>query len=272
MVPVIDGTVDASIRTRHVSTTRQHDWLARRAPRSPPLDAAMTPALLNSPEQQPEFYRQRMVELQIAARGIRDPAVLAAMREVPRERFVPDALRHSAYDDAPLSIGSGQTISQPYIVARMVEAARLHPTSRVLEIGTGSGYAAAVMARIAARVITLERWRRLAERASDVLRALDFDNVEVHLADGTAGWEAGAPYDAIVSAAASPDIPAAWLAQLAPGGTLVMPHGHPGHAQRLLRIAKREDGTLEREDLAGVAFVPLVARTAEEAGNEPPGD
>lgn len=217
-----------------------------------------------------EAYRHRMVELQIAARGVRDPAVLAAMREVPRERFVPAANRQSAYDDAPLGIGAGQTISQPYIVARMIEAARLHAGATVLEIGTGSGYAAAVMARIAARVITLERWPELAAHASEVLRELDCRNVEVHLADGMPGWPANAPYHAILCAAASARIPPAWLEQLAPGGTLVLPLGRSGYTQRLRRVSKARDGTITHEDLGGVAFVPLLPDLAAAPDFPPP--
>lgn len=216
----------------------------------------------NSPMEQAEELRRRMVEMQIAARGVSDPAVLDAMREVPREYFVPPASRQSAYDDAPLGIAAGQTISQPYIVALMIEAARLRPGARVLEIGTGSGYAAAVMSRIAARVVTIERWPELAERAGETLRQLGYVNVEVHLADGMAGWAANAPYDAILAAAAGTGVPPAWLAQLAPGGTLVLPMGRIGHVQRLLRISKADDGTLTREDLGGVAFVPLVPDVA----------
>lgn len=203
-----------------------------------------------------------MVDMQIAARGVSDSAVLAAMREVPREYFVPPASRQSAYDDAPLGIGAGQTISQPYIVALMIEAARVRPGARVLEIGTGSGYAAAVMSRIAAHVVTVERWPELARRASETLGELGYINVEVHLADGMAGWAAKAPYDAILAAAAGTDIPPAWLAQLAPGGTLVLPMGRTGHIQRLLRICKADDGTLTRDDLGAVAFVPLVPDVA----------
>lgn len=202
--------------------------------------------------------RGRMVEMQLARRGIRDAAVLRAMNEVPRERFVAADLVDSAYDDAPLGIGAGQTISQPYIVARMVEALQLTHVSRVLEIGAGSGYAAAVMARIAAHVTTLERHPRLADAARECLRTLAVDNVDVHAADGTLGWPDAAPFDAIVAAAGGPRIPEAWIDQLAPHGTMVMPLGDTLGRQELVRITRDDDGTLRREDLGPVVFVPLV--------------
>lgn len=202
--------------------------------------------------------RGRMVEMQLARRGIQDAAVLRAMNEVPRERFVSTDLLDSAYDDAPLGIGAGQTISQPYIVARMIEALRLTRDSRVLEVGAGSGYAAAVMARIAAHVTTLERHPHLADTARECLRALAVDNVDVHAGDGTLGWPAAAPFDAIVAAAGGPRIPDAWIDQLAPHGTLVMPLGDTLSRQELVRISRDDDGSLRREDLGAVVFVPLV--------------
>lgn len=199
-----------------------------------------------------------MVELQLRRRGIADAHVLQAMGDVPREKFVAESSRPSAYDDAPLGIGQGQTISQPYIVARMVEAARLTPTARVLEIGTGSGYAAAVMARIAAHVDTVERHGALANGAAERLSSLGVSNVKVHIADGTLGWPAGAPYDAIIAAAGGPRIPDSWIEQLAPGGTLVMPLGALHTRQSLVRIVREADGRLTRDDLGYVMFVPLI--------------
>ena len=201
--------------------------------------------------------RDRMVERQIVSRGVRDPAVLAAMRSVPRERFLPPDLAEFAYQDSPLPIAQGQTISQPFIVALMTEALGLGPDDRVLEIGTGSGYAAAVLARIAREVYTIERHEELAETARTRLEELEFHNVFVRHGDGTLGWPERAPYDAIVVAAGGPRIPETLLAQLAPGGRLVIPVGED-KAQELVRVTRRRDGSFEREDLGGVRFVPLV--------------
>jgi protein-L-isoaspartate(D-aspartate) O-methyltransferase len=203
--------------------------------------------------------RQRalMVAEQIAARGIADVAVLAAMRQVPREQFVAAALRAHAYEDTPLPIEDGQTISQPYIVALMLEAARLRPGDRVLEVGAGSGYASALASRLSAHVDAIERHPRLAELARERLARLGHDNVAVHCADGSAGWPAGAPYDAILVAAAGPRVPAALRAQLAAGGRLVMPVDSGFGTQRLVQLTR--DGDVFREaDLGGVMFVPLV--------------
>ncbi len=199
-----------------------------------------------------------MVELQLRRRGVVDAQVLHAMGDVPREQFVPESARPSAYDDAPLGIGQGQTISQPYIVARMIEAARLTPAARVLEIGTGSGYAAAIMARIAAHVDTVERHGALANAAARRLAGLGLSNVDVHIADGTLGWPDGAPYDAIIAAAGGPRIPDNWIAQLAPGGTLVMPLGALHSRQTLVRVVREANGRLTRDDLGEVMFVPLI--------------
>src|SRR6516162_5244840 len=201
--------------------------------------------------------RDRMVERQIVSRGVRDPAVLAAMRSVPRERFLPPDLAEFAYQDSPLPIAQGQTISQPFIVALMTEALGLGPDDRVLEIGTGSGYAAAVLACIAREVYTIERHEELAETARTRLEELRFHNVIVRHGDGTLGWPEHAPYDAIVVAAGGPRIPEPLLAQLAPGGRLVIPVGED-KAQELVRVTRRADGSFEREDLGGVRFVPLV--------------
>ncbi len=203
--------------------------------------------------------RQRalMVDEQVAARGITDAAVLAAMREVPREQFVAAALQAQAYDDTPLPIEDGQTISQPYIVALMLEAAHLQPNDRVLEVGAGSGYACALASRLAARVDAIERHPRLAELARARLARLGYGNVAVHCADGSAGWPAGAPYDAILVAAAGPRVPEALRAQLAPGGRLVMPVDDSDGTQRLVRLT-REGNVYRQADLGGVMFVPLV--------------
>ena len=202
--------------------------------------------------------RDRMVERQVAARGVRDPSVLAAMRSVPRERFLPPDLEEFAYQDAPLPIEQGQTISQPFIVALMTEALALGPEDRVLEIGTGSGYAAAVLARVAREVYTIERHAELADRARTRLAQLGFDNVVVRHGDGTLGWPEHAPYDAIVVAAGGPHVPESLLEQLAPGGRLVIPVGEDRGLQQLVRVTRCADGSLSREELGDVRFVPLI--------------
>lgn len=205
----------------------------------------------------PAEARAAMVARDIAARGVRDARVLAAMRAVPREAFVPGDLRRHAYDDRALPIGCAQTISQPFIVARMCEALGLAGTEHVLEVGTGSGYAAAVLARLAAHVDSVERIEALATAATRALAAQGVGNVAVHVGDGSLGWPAGAPYDAIVVTAAGPEVPASLLAQLAEGGRLVMPVGDRGW-QQLLRVTRLGKGGLRTEALEDVAFVPLV--------------
>ena len=202
--------------------------------------------------------RRRMVERHVQARGIRDPMVLHAMRAVPREAFLPDHLAEFAYSDTPLPIEEGQTISQPFIVAMMAEALSLERDDRVLEIGTGSGYAAAVLAEIAAEVYSVERHRELADGAVHRLRALGYDNAEVLCGDGTLGWPEHAPFDAILVSAGGPEGPRLLLVQLAVGGRLVIPVGPDLRDQRLLRLTKGSDGKVEVEDLGGVRFVPLI--------------
>ena len=202
--------------------------------------------------------RARMVAEQIAGRGIDDPAVLRAMRLVPRERFVPRASRPYAYDDGPLPIPANQTISQPYVVATMIAALALRPTDRVLEIGAGSGYAAAVLSRIAAEVYTVERHAELADYARQRLAALGYDNVRLWQGDGTRGWPEHAPYDAIIVAAGGPAVPASLRAQLAAGGRLVMPVGRSRQHQTLVLVRRHADGSYAEERLAPVAFVPLI--------------
>jgi len=199
-----------------------------------------------------------MVSHQLVPRGLTDPAVLDAMGAVPRERFVLPGDTDSAYADHPLPIGAGQTISQPYIVGLMAEAIAPAPGQRVLEIGTGSGYAAAVLARIVDSVVTIERFADLAGRAAATLADLGIDNVEVHTGDGTLGWPAGAPYDGIVVTAGGPEVPPALLDQLAIGGRLVVPVGPSLNLQALVLVHRTGPDLFERDDLGAVAFVPLV--------------
>jgi protein-L-isoaspartate(D-aspartate) O-methyltransferase len=206
------------------------------------------------------FSRQRrlMVDRQLVARGIRDGAVLRAFRKVPREAFLPRRLRDFAYDDSPLPIGEGQTISQPYIVARMVEALRLHPGARVLEIGAGSGYAAAILAEIAAEVCTVERHASLAVEARERLERAGYASVKVVHGDGSRGYEPDAPYDGIVVAAGAPAVPESLRLQLAVGGRLVIPVGRTPRSQMLVRVTRESETGFRRERLDPVRFVPLV--------------
>ncbi len=202
--------------------------------------------------------RDRMVDLHLARRGIRGRRVLDAMRSVPREVFVDPGFEEFAYEDAPLQIGEKQTISQPYIVAFMIEAAELQPGDRVLEVGAGSGYAAAVMSRIAARVFTVERFASLGKQAESRFRRLGYDNIELRIDDGTRGWPEAAPFDAILVAAGSPEVPRALKEQLAVGGRLVIPVGEMETVQSLQRLRRTSEEEYETEDLASVRFVPLV--------------
>jgi len=202
--------------------------------------------------------RKEMVEKAIVARGVRDELVLGAMRGVPREAFLPHQLCEFAYTDCPLPIEEGQTISQPYIVAFMTEALALQGGERVLEIGTGSGYAAAVLAEIAADVYTVERIGQLAEKAASTLADLGYDNVHVLHSDGTKGWPEHAPYDGIIVAAGGPTIPESLKAQLKIGGRLVIPVGRDPKIQELVRVTRISEHEYRREDLADVRFVPLI--------------
>jgi protein-L-isoaspartate(D-aspartate) O-methyltransferase len=202
--------------------------------------------------------RRRMVK-QFAARGLRDEAVLAAMRSVPREAFIAAELAEFAYEDAPLPIEAGQTISQPYIVAAMTAALELAAGDCVLEVGTGTGYAAAVLSRIADEVYTIERHEELARAAERRLREFGYLNVHVHHGDGTLGWPEHAPYDAIVVAAGGPEVPRPLLEQLAVGGRLVIPIGPTPRAQELVRVRRKGPNTYAREALGPVRFVPLIS-------------
>jgi protein-L-isoaspartate(D-aspartate) O-methyltransferase len=208
--------------------------------------------------------RKRMVERQIAARGIRSPAVIRALTAVPRHLFVEEALRDRAYGDFPLPIGLGQTISQPYMVALMTEALELSGIEKVLEIGTGSGYQTAVLAELADRIITVERIPELARRARDLLEHLGCHRVFVTQGDGTVGWKDGAPYDAILVTAGSPEVPDDLIDQLGKGGRLVIPVGSRD-LQRLKRITRTSEG-LHEEDLGGCMFVPLLGKKGWQSG------
>lgn len=202
--------------------------------------------------------RERMVKRQIASRGVRSKLVLDAMRKVPRERFLPRGQGIFAYDDSPLPIGEGQTISQPYIVAYMAESLDLEGGEKVLEIGTGSGYAAAVLAEIAAEVYTIERIEGLASMARSNLDALGYKNVHVRCGDGTLGWPEEAPFDGIVVAAGGPDVPDTLQQQLETGGRLVIPIGRTKAYQELVRVTRVAEDEFRTEDLVPVRFVPLV--------------
>ena len=220
----------------------------------------------------PSARRRAMVERQIAARGVTDPAVLAAMARVPREAFLPDELAEFAYEDAPLPIEADQTISQPFIVALMSAALELGPGDSVLEVGTGSGYAAAVLGELAGEVYTIERHRVLADLATRRLAALGYSNVHVLLGDGSRGWPEHAPYEAIVVAAGGPSVPQPLLEQLAVGGRLVIPVGPEVHLQELVRVRRETADHYVTEQLGGVRFVPLVGAhgwQAEGAGWRP---
>jgi len=208
----------------------------------------------------PDFARAReeMVARQIAGRGIADPSLLDAMREVPREAFIADAWRASAYVDRPLPIEAGQTISQPYIVALMIAAAGVAAGHKVLEIGAGSGYAAAVMGRIAREVIAIERHGELVRLAASRMARLGYDNVRVIEGDGSAGYPDEAPFDAILAAASGSHVPEALKAQLAVGGSLVMPIGEAQAVQDLVRVKRCAEDVFEQESLCPVRFVPLI--------------
>ena len=214
--------------------------------------------------------RLAMVETQIAARGIRDPRVLDAMRAVPRHWFVPEAVADRAYADDPLPIPGGQTISQPYVVALMTEAVRLKPGSKVLEIGTGSGYQAAVLATITPRVYTIEIVPELARWAAQVFAAHGYTSIHAREGDGYAGWPEEAPFDAIVVTAAPDHVPPALVEQLAPGGRMCLPVGQSHAEQELLVITKAADGSLTQENIAPVRFVPMTGEAQE--GEHAPGE
>lgn len=203
-----------------------------------------------------ERLREKMVHRQIEARGVTDENVLAAMRKVPRHLFVSEALRDQAYSDYPLPIGEQQTISQPFIVAEMTQALALKPDDRVLEIGTGSGYQAAILARIVYRVYTIERIHSLYMNTRRLFDQLRYHNIITRYSDGTTGWKEEAPFDAIIVTAGAPKIPQMLVDQLAVGGRLVLPVGSE-HSQELMMLTKDEEG-VDQKNLGGCRFVKLV--------------
>jgi len=213
-----------------------------------------------------EKLRRAMVERQIRWRGVVDPRVLEAMEEIPRERFVPEEMAVLAYADSPLPIGGNQTISQPYIVAAMTEALEPAAGDRVLEIGTGSGYQAAILARLVSRVYTVERLPELAKGARERLQELRFSNVEVREGDGTLGWPEHAPYDGIIVTAGAPEVPDALKRQLREGGRLVIPVGPYPRLQELVRVRRMGKESWWTENLGGVQFVPLIGKEGWDEG------
>jgi protein-L-isoaspartate(D-aspartate) O-methyltransferase len=221
---------------------------------------AAVPASLAGSDLQEKYgsERESMVRSQIESRGIRDPGVLAAMRSVPRHLFIPEAHVNKAYGDYPVPIGLGQTISQPYIVALMTELLHLDSTDRVFELGTGSGYQAAVASRIAGEVCTAEIYGELAGAAAERLRDLGYANVQVMSGDGYFGWEEKSPFDAIIVTAAADHIPPPLIKQLKPGGRLVIPLGNPFFVQQLVLVTKDSRGGIKEEPVTPVRFVPLL--------------
>jgi protein-L-isoaspartate(D-aspartate) O-methyltransferase len=209
--------------------------------------------------------RERMVRELVAARGVKDPRVLQAMRQVPRHLFVRDHLRSQAYGDHALPIGSAQTISQPYVVARMTELLELDREHSVLEIGTGTGYQTALLALLVRRVYSLERVPALAQQAIPRMRQLGLENVKIQVFDGTVGWSEWAPFDRILVTAGAPRVPEPLLEQLAPGGSLLIPEGTKS-GQRLVLYRKSARGELRRKEGEEVAFVPLLGRHGWKAG------
>jgi len=214
--------------------------------------------------------RRHMVDTQLAGRGITSQSVLDAMREVPRERFVEEGYEELAYEDGPLPIGEGQTISQPYVVGLMIEAAQTGPGGQVLEVGSGSGYASAVISRIARHVYAIERHPSLAAAARRRFLQLGYDNIEVHVGDGSLGWPEALAFEAILVSAGGPDVPDALKRQLAIGGRLVIPVGTQERRQMLLRVTRRDEDSFEEEPMGEVMFVPLIGAQAWPAGQAEP--
>jgi protein-L-isoaspartate(D-aspartate) O-methyltransferase len=209
----------------------------------------------------PERQREEMVRTQLAERGIRDARVLDAMRTVPRHEFVPEDFRQDAYEDHPLPIGEGQTISQPYIVASMLEHLALKATDRVLEVGTGSGYVTALLSMLCAEVFSVERFASLAAAADATLRRLGYGNVRIKVGDGCRGWSEHAPFDAILVSAATAEVPAPLFAQLSEGGRMILPVGPPSSQE--LQLIRKVNGRPDVTLLEGCRFVPLISGTVD---------
>lgn len=214
-----------------------------------------------------KLLRSQMVKHQIAVKGIKSKALLAALKTVPREKFVPANLKKFSYEDTPLPIGEGQTISQPYIVALMIETLNLKGGGKVLEIGTGSGYAAAVLSLIVDKVYTVERIEQIASNAAATIKSLGYKNIHVLKGDGTLGWKKHAPYDAIVVAAGSPSIPNILKEQLKIGGCLVIPIGNHKHLQKLVKVSRISESEYTEEHIADVGFVPLIGKQGWQSGH-----
>jgi protein-L-isoaspartate(D-aspartate) O-methyltransferase len=209
-------------------------------------------------EEQYDKERKRMVESQIAARGVKDPRVLEAMLRVPRHLFVPADMRDRAYDDSPLPIGEGQTISQPYMVAWMTELLEVTGNSRILEIGTGSGYQAAILCELGKDVFSIEKQAGLAQAAKERLHSLGYRNIRIKVADGTLGWPEEAPFDGIMVTAGSPSVPQPLLEQLAESGRLIVPIGPSGI--QMLNVIKRKGNEFQTSEVGTCVFVPLVGK------------
>ncbi len=205
-----------------------------------------------------EILRKRMVQEQLIPRGIKNPTVLNVFSKIERHKFIPESLRSSAYADFPLSIGEGQTISQPYIVALMTECLDLTGKEKVLEIGTGSGYQTAILAELAGEVYSIERFEVLTERAQTLLSELGYKNIKIKVGDGTLGWEEAAPFDRIIITAASPKIPLPLIEQLADSGKLILPLGES--LAQVLTLVEKKEGKLKSMDICGCVFVPLVGK------------
>ncbi len=205
-----------------------------------------------------EILRKRMVQEQLIPRGIKNPTVLNVFSKIERHKFIPESLRSSAYADFPLSIGEGQTISQPYIVALMTECLDLTGKEKVLEIGTGSGYQTAILAELAGEVYSIERFEVLTERAQTLLSELGYKNIKIKVGDGTLGWEEAVPFDRIIITAASPKIPLPLIEQLADSGKLILPLGES--LAQVLTLVEKKEGKLKSMDICGCVFVPLVGK------------